>query len=166
MNFRLKSSLSLLALLALGGCATPYVAPSDPSSARLLLENNNTQHIVNFATFDDGETCQASTVKRITLDSSGNWGIAPAGKHEIRIKPGEPFTLSSSVGTGCEVMITFLPKKDAVYRASFTFREQYCFLTVERAVQDSRTGQRYVPEESARKREPVAGLANGGSSCK
>lgn len=164
----MKNSFLLLAsAILVSGCAVAYVEPADSASPTLLLENASKTHdLVNFATFDDGENCAAMTVKRITVNPSGDWAIEPGQSKKIRIKP-EVFTLDASSGTlapgtqHCKVLLTFTPKPNTAYVASFMGERSGCTLAINRI---DESGNRI--RENVRRRFSVAGIANNGNACK
>lgn len=168
MKIRIPFILSFC--IAVSGCAVAYIEPSTESSARLRLENGSARFGANFATYDDGEFCKDESVRRITIDASGNWEIAPNQVFNIRIRPDEFFSLKASnnqANLSCQVLVTFIPKKNTSYVAKFIDAPSKCYLAILRVVGNaSDLYPTLVREESVRKRESVAGIANGGNSCK
>jgi hypothetical protein len=158
--------LLIASAIVLSGCgAGPYIEPTDSSSATLLLENHaNSKTSVRFSTFDDAENCSVSTFRLIGVN--GTWPSEPGQSGTVRIKP-EAFTLkawspSGSVGRGdCQVGLTFTPKPNTAYVATFSGDFAGCKLGI---YQIDASGNR--TREYARQRYPIAGMANNGHSCK
>jgi hypothetical protein len=161
----IKFVVLVASVIAMAACAVPYIEPAGGAIASLRLENRARTTTARFGTFDDAENCKASTVRRITIDSSGNWDIKSGEVFDIQIKAEEPFTVNAIgnyAGAYCEVVATFRPVAASRYVASFDSDAFRCYLSVERL---DAMGKRN-PEQSVRQRTSVAGIANNGNSCK
>ncbi len=165
MTFR--TQFVLLVSLALGGCAVAYVHPADPAGATLTLKNES-KVAANFTTWDDGESCRTSTIRRITFDAQGNWNAAPGQSFDVKLKPDQPFTLDASLHfqerVTCENILTFIPQKNTSYVATYNDDGKTCSLLFQRV--DTGTGGSapvLVKEASMRKRVRVHG---GEYGCK
>jgi hypothetical protein len=162
-----KPPILIACALLMTGCAVPYVEPTGGPTVSLRLENRAPTTTARFGTFDDAENCKASTVRRITIDSSGNWDIKSGETFDVRIKAEEAFTINAIgnyAGAYCEVVATFRPVSGTSYVASFDSDSLpgRCYLSIERR---DMVGKR-SPERSVRQRVKVAGITNDGNSCK